>query len=190
VAAALSSERTERAAWVLLLASSVLYFFSINDADNDLWGHVFFGRAILAAGSIPRVDTYAYTTLGHTWVNHEWLSQVLFAAVYQWAGSSGLLALKLVVAITTFLFVFGPVRRTTAALYVRGGVGLLSIAVLARGFAIRPQIFTYCGLALTLWVLLPRRQTTDNRQQTGRTIKAAIRLWSVVCRPASLRAAP
>ena len=42
--------------WILLLGCSVLYFLSANEADNDLWGHVFFGRQIVAKLAIPRVD--------------------------------------------------------------------------------------------------------------------------------------
>jgi len=82
--------RTGTTLWTLLLGSSVLYFFSTNEADNDLWGHLFFGRLILTARAVPSVDPYAYTTAGHPWINHEWLSQVLLAAVYQFAGSPGL----------------------------------------------------------------------------------------------------
>lgn len=139
--------------WALLLVSSVLYFFSINEADNDLWGHVLFGRQILAQGAVGRVDTYSYTVAGQPWVNHEWLSQVILGAAYQWAGSSGLLLLKFAVATLTYLFLFAMIRRRTATPAIWGGVGLLAIAVLARGFAIRPQIFTYCGAAFSLWLI-------------------------------------
>jgi hypothetical protein len=139
--------------WAFLLASSVAYFFSINDADNDLWGHVLFGRTILAHDAIARVDAYSYTAAGHAWMNHEWLSQVVLGAVYQWAGSPGLLLLKFAVATLTFLLLFSMIRRRSRTPFVWGGVGLVTIAVLARGFAIRPQIFTYCGAALTLWLI-------------------------------------
>jgi len=145
--------------WALLLCSSALYFFSINEADNDLWGHVFFGRDILATGIVAPHDLYAYTAAGLRWVNHEWLSQALLAAVYQWSGSPGLLVLKLAIAAATFLLLLSVVRTRTTHAFVWGGVSLLSVAVLARGFAVRPQICTYLGVALTLTVL--------DRQQRG-----------------------
>ncbi|MFQ5665192.1 MAG: hypothetical protein ACE5I7_02050 [Candidatus Binatia bacterium] len=150
---ALIAKRGSTAVWALLLGTSLLYFFSVNEADNDLWGHLLFGREILAAGAIPRVDTFTYTAGGHPWMNHEWLSQVVLAATYQWGGSPGLLLLKFTVAATTCLLLFALIRRRTDAPYLWGAVGLLVIAVLARGFAMRPQIFTYLGTALTLWLL-------------------------------------
>ena len=148
-----SAPDTQAGLWALLLASSILYFFSINEADNDLWGHVLFGRQILTQGSIAGADTYSYTVVGQPWVNHEWLSQVLLGAVYQWAGSSGLLLLKFGIATLTFLLLLSMMRRRSTTPYIWGSVGLLAIAVLARGFSIRPQIFTYCGAALTLWLI-------------------------------------
>ncbi len=140
-------------AWTLLLGSSVVYFFTANQADNDLWGHVFFGRYILRSAAIPWVDTFAYTTAGQHWVDHEWLSQVLLAAVYDHGGAKGLLLLKFAVGAATCLLVWTRVRRHAATPHIWGGIGVLALAVLARGFAIRPQIFTYCGAALTLWLL-------------------------------------
>jgi hypothetical protein len=148
-----SGSATQSGAWTFLLLSSVVYFFSINEADNDLWGHVLFGSQIIAQGAVARVDSYSYTVAGQPWINHEWLSQVVLAAAYRWAGSPGLLLLKFAVATLTFLLLFGMIRRRSATPYIWGGVGLLVIAVLARGFAIRPQIFTYCGTALTLWLI-------------------------------------
>jgi hypothetical protein len=148
-----SGPANQSSVWAFLLLSSVIYFFSINEADNDLWGHVLFGGQIIAQGAVARVDAYSYTAAGQPWVNHEWLSQVILAAAYRWAGSPGLLLLKFGIATLTFRLLFSMIRRCSATPYIWGGVGLLAIAVLARGFAIRPQIFTYCGAALTLWLI-------------------------------------
>jgi hypothetical protein len=155
--------------WAALLSTSALYFFTTNDADPDLWGHLLFGRQILASGAVPRLDFYAYTTAGLPWVDHEWLAQTILAAVYDWGGSAGLLLLKLLVGSATVALVIGPVRSRTRDPWVWGGTGLFTIAVLARGFAFRPQMFTYLGAAAvlaiidraqrgqprTLWVLPP-----------------------------------
>jgi hypothetical protein len=148
-----SAEPRGRLAWAVLLGSSVLYFFTTNEADNDLWGHVLFGRDILAAGAIPRVDTYSYTAAGHPWINHEWLTQVTFATIFQNAGGPGLLLFKLAVATLTFLLLFGLIRKYSSRPAIWGGTGLLTIAVLARGFAVRPQILSYLCIAVTLWLL-------------------------------------
>ncbi len=141
-------------AWLLLLASSAFYFLSNNEADNDLWGHVYFGRAIVQAGDVVRHDPYTYTAPHAPWMNHEWLSQVLLYAVYARAGGAGLWALKFAVALATAALLLIRVRtiavRGAASPWVWGPVGLLALAVLSRGGAIRPQMFSYLGFAAVL----------------------------------------
>ena len=77
-------------AWVLLGVSSALYFLADNEADNDLWVHLAGGRRILADGAVPRVDDLSYTAAGLPWVDHEWLTQVAFAALFGLGGSPAL----------------------------------------------------------------------------------------------------
>ena len=137
-----SSSRAATQVWSLLLLSSAAYFFSVNQADNDLWGHLFAGREILARGGIPRVDTYAYTVTGQPWLNHEWLTHVVFFTLYRWGGAPALLLWKFGAGCFAFGLVLRGSRRVTTVASVWGAVGLLTVAAMARGAAIRPQLFT------------------------------------------------
>ncbi len=139
--------------WMLLVSSSALYFFWTNEADNDLWGHVRFGRDILLSHAVPHIDGYAYTTLGQPWIDHEWLSQLCMAWLYTTAGSAGLVVAKFAVALATLGLVLARVRRRRSAVTTVGVIGLLTVASLARGFGIRPQVVTYLLLSLLLLVL-------------------------------------
>ena len=40
----------------------MLVILTRTQADPDLWGHVLFGRDIVAARSVPRIDQYAFTS--------------------------------------------------------------------------------------------------------------------------------
>lgn len=137
-------------AWVLLAATSALYFFGDTEADNDLWMHLFGGRLILERGAIPPVDEFSYTAAGRPWVNHEWLSEAAFAAVFGVLGPTGLWLAKVGVALVTAWLVWLPVGRRSRSAWVRGPVIVLAVAVLARGYAIRPQIVTYLGVAAVI----------------------------------------
>ena len=137
-------------AWALLVASSALYFLADNEADNDLWMHLFSGRLILGARAVPRVDHLSYTAAGLPWVDHEWLSQVAFAIAFDLSGSAGLWLGKLAVALLTTWLVWLPVARRARSPWVRGAVMVLVLATLARGYAIRPQVVTYLGVAALL----------------------------------------
>src|SRR5580704_19308392 len=63
-------------------------------ADPDLWGHVAFGRAMLAHHHLTMRDTYSYSAHWHVWLNHEWLSELLMGAAYNAFGVIGLKMIK------------------------------------------------------------------------------------------------
>lgn len=128
--------------------------FSTLSADTDLWGHILFGEAHWTSGHLDRVDSYAFTSKD-SWINHEWLTELVFYLCYRWAGDFGLLILKLLVGLATLALL-------AAMSYRRGGSPLvMAIALtlaafsLTPGFMFRPQIFSYLLFAVTLDLLRP-----------------------------------
>lgn len=143
----------ETAFWFFLLVTSSLYLLSDPTADNDLWVHLKSGLFILESGAVPRTDVFSYTAAGHPWVDHEWLSQVLLAWIYGTFGSRGLFAWKLVLGLLALALLAADVLRTRLPLPLRVVLLVLGLSVLSRGFAPRPQIFTYAALAGLFFVL-------------------------------------
>lgn len=140
-------------AWALLAGSSALYFLADNEADNDLWMHLYSGRRILDSGAVPRLDDASYTAAGLPWVDHEWLTQIGMAALYAGGGSPALWAVKLAAALLTAWLLWLSVRRHAASPWVRGIVMVLALATMGRGYAVRPQVLTYLGVAALLYWL-------------------------------------
>lgn len=169
-----------RRAWTLLVVSSALYFLSGNEADNDLWFHLLAGKKILASGRIPRIDDLSYTAAGGPWIDHEWLSHVWFAALYDAGGDTALWLMKLGVALVTLAFLWRTMIRRTSSIWVRGGVTVLALAVLARGYAIRPQIFTYLAIAWLFWWLDRRERGEADAKADGWRDAALLALVMIV----------
>ncbi len=122
-------------------------------ADPDLWGHVAFGRAMLAMGHLTFHDPYSYSAPGHLWLNHEWLSELLMGAIYNFGGVIGLKLMKftccaaLIVAITISLAeVDSPPRLQVWLLLVA------SISI-APQIQFRPQLFSFAAWAVLLAIL-------------------------------------
>ncbi len=128
-------------------------------ADNDLWGHVYFGSVILGSGRLPATNQFSYSSPDHPWINHEILAECAFAMAFRLLGSPGLLALKLLIGLATFGFLLRMIARRTDSLMATA----LSLAVcgslLSPGFLVRPQIFTFLGLAI-LWERIHRYDET------------------------------
>lgn len=119
-------------------------------SDPDVWWHMVLGNWVLAHGQIPQTEMLSYTVNGVALAPHEWLSGVLFA----WLNSEG--GLFLLAAVMGAVSWIGLIA---VALHGRlRGAGPVTIAIgLALGakaaqpvLGIRPQVFTFAFLAITL----------------------------------------
>jgi hypothetical protein len=146
-----------------LLTSFGLSFFSRTVCDPYLWGHVRFGQDILRTGRIIQRDPYSYRTGDQLWINHEWLSEVFFAALYDRAGAAGLISFKVLVSLLILWLGYSHLRACRLSPYPSVlWLALVSLPLQMGLGTVRPHMFTYlCFLILLL--LLARAGTARPR---------------------------
>jgi hypothetical protein len=155
--------------------STVFYRASDTTADPDLWGHVRFGQDVLRSASIPSEDPYSYLS-DREWINHEWLSEVVFALAYDHAGAAGLVCLK--VAITLALFGLLYWHFCAHGLGVlRGGMLLLVVLLptLVGLTTVRPHLFTYLGFG---FIVMAIHATEHGRRRLLWAAPPLLALWA------------
>ena len=88
----------------------------------------------------------------HTWVNHQWLSDVLLFSIFNCFGISGLILLKVIVLGVTFLILFKIVYQKKIYLL---SISFIFLAVLASGhrFLLRPFIFNFLFVIIYFYIL-------------------------------------
>jgi hypothetical protein len=144
-----------------LLASFCLFWFSDTVADPDLWGHIRFGQDILRTGSLIQIDTYSYRTTGQPWINHEWLSEVIFASIHDRFGPQGLIVSKVMVSLLIIGLCYADLRRQgLSAVPAIILLALITIPFRMGLGTVRPQVFTYVLFYLQLVLL---RQASAGR---------------------------
>jgi hypothetical protein len=95
------------AAIACLILSVVFYKAVPTIADPDIWGHLRMGLDVWESGSfVPAKDPYSYLNADYPVVDHEWLTQVILAGVYQLVGPTGLVGLKVALALATFAVLY------------------------------------------------------------------------------------
>lgn len=138
--------------WIVALAvvvGAALNAFTTMSADTDLWGHLRFGEAHWESGQLERSDPYSFTS-GEVWINHEWLSELVFYAGYSAGGDCGLLVLKMILGLTTMVLLAGSsLGRGASALVISMVLPLVAFGLMP-GFMFRPQIFSFFLFAVTL----------------------------------------
>jgi hypothetical protein len=117
--------------------------------DPDLWWHLKAGQDIVDTKSIPHTDDYSFTKQGSEWVAHEWLSEVIIAAIYR---TGGLVALVTVFSSVIVLALWLTYRRCEGRPYAAGIAILLAAAASSPLFGIRPQMLTL--LLASIYIVL------------------------------------
>jgi len=130
--------------------------------DPNTGVHVRAGEWILSHHAIPRQDVFSFTLAGRPWCDWEWLSDVLYAVLFQVRGLGAIVAFHL-----TLLCVISVILYRTARLRVGPtmafAVTCLVMATTAIHWLARPHLFTWLCLAVFCFMLERADVTGDHR---------------------------
>ena len=132
-------------------------------SDPDVFLHVSVGNWILQNGHFPIVDQFSYTETGKTWFATDWVSELIFAALYrvaQWRGLTEIVAVSAGLISGVLCFYLSMKLRLSIAL----GLTAIIIALISPHFLARPVIFSY--LLLLVWTVLILE--IDNKGEWGK----------------------
>ena len=121
-------------------------------ADPDLWGHLVFGRLILAHGHLPPRDIYSYSASGLPWHDHEWLSEVVLALCWSGLGVVGLKLMKLAATAATITLLAMGAAETGAPIPLQLIVLTTAAVAIAPMMQFRPQLFDFVALSALLQI--------------------------------------
>jgi hypothetical protein len=122
-------------------------------SDPDLWGHVLFGRELLANGSLPFNNPWSYSAPGFHWLHHEWLSEVLMGWIFDHYGVFGLKLLKFACTAGTISFIVLAMSETVASVFIQAEILLVVALILVPAIQFRPQIFDFLFLSAIVAML-------------------------------------
>lgn len=144
--------RWYRLAPLLVLAALLAFFSTARIRDPDIWLYLESGEYFLQRGEILKTDVFSYTRPGHPWINHSWLSQVVYAVLFRAGSAAGLYLARYLLLGGAFWLVYRAARLNAG----RPAAALLTLAaVLAASgrFVVRPELFTFFFLPLLILIL-------------------------------------
>lgn len=143
---------------VTFLFGLLLLFLNILPLrGTDVWGHVHYGRWIMAHHALPAEDPIQPLAKGMQVIDTAWLSQVVLAEVERLGGGAGLSNLFAVVVWSTYFLLARVFLRQSRSLLVMTLGTVLTLGVgWSRLATIRPEIFSLLCLAVLLWLLARR----------------------------------
>ncbi|HVB29283.1 MAG TPA: hypothetical protein VNG91_05665 [Terriglobia bacterium] len=141
-----------------LLVGAAVFASRLNLPDPDLWWHVAIGKHILATHAVPTSDAHSFTVPGAPWMAYEWLGEVVMAASALLGGLQGMTALLFLLAATFMALFYGYATLVSGNSKAALIPCALALPLLKVFFTVRPQLFGYIFLIVTLIFLERFRQ--------------------------------
>ncbi|HSA07216.1 MAG TPA: hypothetical protein P5556_08540 [Candidatus Gastranaerophilales bacterium] len=140
----------------LILFSGVLLIIK-NDADPDLWHRMAVGKIFSQTGWVVYNDIFSYLPRNEMWVDHEWLSGIIFYTITNFFGDYGLITLQILLVFSILFLIYKINHLINTENKYRISYYLIVLIAIHAGFSspLRCQVFTY--LFFTLWIYLLER---------------------------------
>lgn len=145
--------------WLRLLSFFILivfifsvYFHNIIAFNQDLGRHLKIGDIILQTKKIPLTNLFSFTYPKFPFINHHWLSEVIFALFNRYLGLNSLIFLKIILNSSAFLLLLLTVKKRNGWI-VTLLAGLPLFLLFSQRTEVRPEIFSYFFLSLYLIIL-------------------------------------
>lgn len=120
----------------------------------DTFFHLRTGQTIWQSASLPTTEPFSHTFHGRPWLNHEWLSQIVFYGIYALGGP---FLLTLVSGGCGLIAVLASWRLTQGAFEVRLVLLLSLLFLTPPEWAVRPQAVSLALLMLSTYLVLRNR---------------------------------
>jgi hypothetical protein len=149
---------------VLLVLAFGFLLGSTVARNSDVWQHLATGRLIASGQYSFGSDPFAYTSAGHPWINHSWLSDLVGYKIWQALGGSDsviargvLVGLKaLLITVTAALMLC--VRRRGQSLWLPVCCVALALYAMSPRLLLQPAVISYLYLAATVYLLFRWRE--------------------------------
>jgi hypothetical protein len=120
----------------------------LNDPGTP-W-HLRLGREIIATGTVPRSDTLTFTHDGAAWVDQSWAFDALLAIVVDRWGWSAAIALAALGLAWLYRTMTRDMLRDGISPVIAAVVSIFAVCIGAIHFLLRPHLFTFAFVYLTL----------------------------------------
>jgi hypothetical protein len=141
---------------LLFVFLGLLLVHTLDSINQDIGRHLKLGQIIWETKSIPKTNLFSFTEPGHPFINHHWLSEVIFYLLSAIIGLKGLIIFKAAIIATSFWLIYKAIDKKTGLwpFLVSAPLGIL---VFLNRSDVRPEIFSYLFLAFFIFAILRAR---------------------------------
>lgn len=142
---------------LLFLLIFIGFFHPVASITQDLGRHLITGEIILKTYSVPKTNLFSYTFPNFPFINHHWLSEVLYSISSSKIGFNGLLVFNTAFILLSFGLIIVSVYKKVGSLTILF-CSLLYIPILFERTDVRPESFSFLFLSLFIVILYKFRE--------------------------------
>jgi len=167
---------------IFVLLFGLLAVFLVHNFDSigqDIGRHLKTGEIIWQTKGVPKTNFFSFTEPDFPFINHHWLSEVIFYGVFNLGGFTGLILLKVFVILAAFLLLFSAVKyllindiasRLSTGFWPIVISFLLSIFIFISRTEVRPEIFSYLIFSTYLLIIYRARSVKLSTLPTSQVV--------------------
>lgn len=144
----------------LLTLIIVIFSQKIEFTAVDLGRHLENGRLLWSEPELLFKNFYSYSEADHPFVNHHWLSGLIFYGIYLLGGFKLLSIFNALVVLMAFILAFGLARKK-AGFYLSALLSIPVIFLLSQRVEVRPEFFSYL-LIFLVWAIIEKVEENKN----------------------------
>lgn len=150
---------------VLVLLFALLAVFLIHNFDSigqDIGRHLKMGEIIWQTQEVPKTNLFSFTEPDFPFLNHHWLSEVIFFGIFSKFGFVGLILIKALLVLAAFLLLFSLIKKHSGFWPFLVSF-LFSIFIFIQRTEVRPEIFSLAVLAFFLFAIFKSKYENNYR---------------------------
>jgi hypothetical protein len=118
-------------------------------ADGDTGYHIRTGELILQTWRVPKQDIYSFHSPPLQWTAHEWLAEIIMAAIFKVSDLTGLVAFFAFLLAMTHWLLYQTLRTKSKDILLCTFITILATATSSTHWLARPHIFSL--LLTVIW---------------------------------------
>jgi hypothetical protein len=140
---------------IMFVSLFLLLSLSVNKGllnDCDTGYHIRAGEYIIDTFSIPKHDIFSFISPALPWTAHEWLSEVIMAAIHRAAGLTGVVIFFSFMISLVYYLMFKVIRKYNGNILAASFITLLVLLTSQIHWLARPHIFSL--VLMVVWYYL------------------------------------
>jgi len=137
---------------LVLVTLGIFLLHSATAINQDLGRHLKMGQIIWETKQVPRVNLFSYAQSTQPFINHHWLSEVIYYLLYLRIGIPGLIVFNALIFLASFGLIFRLIYRRKHFVFSLLTM-LLSLGLMIERTDVRPEVFGFLFFALFLFIL-------------------------------------